>query len=125
MSAVSYRVLRSCCPLQRISTDSLPWFATLYVESFSIAAPDDFVGLSTFGGGDARSAFGFRSSGPAYWAGLFATGPTAGASHANAVNGSAESSALLARFGYQLVQTPDASLHIGVNAADMLINTDG
>ena len=29
----------------------LPWFATLYVESFSIAAPDDVVGLSTFGGG--------------------------------------------------------------------------
>jgi hypothetical protein len=29
----------------------LPWFATLYVEAFSIAAPDDLVGLSTFGGG--------------------------------------------------------------------------
>jgi hypothetical protein len=29
----------------------LPWFATLYVESFSLAAPDDLVGLSTFGGG--------------------------------------------------------------------------
>ncbi len=29
----------------------LPWFATLYVESFSIAAPDNLVGLSTFGGG--------------------------------------------------------------------------
>jgi hypothetical protein len=29
----------------------LPWFATLYAEAFSITAPDDLVGLSTFGGG--------------------------------------------------------------------------
>jgi hypothetical protein len=29
----------------------LPWFATLYVEAFSIAAPDDLTGVSTFGGG--------------------------------------------------------------------------
>ena len=29
----------------------LPWFATLYAEAFSIAAPDDVTGLSTFGGG--------------------------------------------------------------------------
>ena len=30
----------------------LPWFATLYAEAFSIAAPDNLVGLSTFGGGE-------------------------------------------------------------------------
>jgi hypothetical protein len=29
----------------------LPWFATLYAEAFSIAAPDDLEGVSTFGGG--------------------------------------------------------------------------
>jgi hypothetical protein len=29
----------------------LPWFATLYAEAFSIAAPEDLAGLSTFGGG--------------------------------------------------------------------------
>ena len=29
----------------------LPWFAALYVEAFSIAAPDNLAGLSTFGGG--------------------------------------------------------------------------
>jgi hypothetical protein len=29
----------------------LPWFAALYVEAFSIAPPDDLVGLATFGGG--------------------------------------------------------------------------
>jgi hypothetical protein len=29
----------------------LPWFATLYAEAFSLTAPDDLAGLSTFGGG--------------------------------------------------------------------------
>jgi len=29
----------------------LPWFATLYVESFSITPPDDLAGVATFGGG--------------------------------------------------------------------------
>ncbi len=29
----------------------LPWFATLYVESFSITPPDDLTGVATFGGG--------------------------------------------------------------------------
>ncbi len=29
----------------------LPWFATLYAESFSITPPDDLAGVSTFGGG--------------------------------------------------------------------------
>ena len=34
---------RCCC--------RLPWFATLYAEAFSIAAPEDPAGVSTFGGG--------------------------------------------------------------------------
>jgi len=29
----------------------LPWFATLYAEAFSITAPEDLAGVSTFGGG--------------------------------------------------------------------------
>ncbi|HTB60563.1 MAG TPA: hypothetical protein VLC06_21990 [Polyangia bacterium] len=29
----------------------LPWFATLYVESFSLTPPDDLAGVATFGGG--------------------------------------------------------------------------
>jgi hypothetical protein len=29
----------------------LPWFATLYAEAFSLTAPEDLPGVSTFGGG--------------------------------------------------------------------------
>jgi hypothetical protein len=29
----------------------LPWFATLYAEAFSLTAPEDLAGVSTFGGG--------------------------------------------------------------------------
>ncbi|HLK91021.1 MAG TPA: hypothetical protein VKZ18_14070 [Polyangia bacterium] len=29
----------------------LPWFATLYVEAFSLLPPDDLAGVATFGGG--------------------------------------------------------------------------
>jgi hypothetical protein len=29
----------------------LPWFATFYAEAFSLTAPDDLAGVSTFGGG--------------------------------------------------------------------------
>ncbi|HTY68768.1 MAG TPA: porin [Alphaproteobacteria bacterium] len=69
-----------------------------------------------FGGGDARSAFGFRSNDSRYWAGVYGTGPTAGATHASSAH---EQFAFLGRVAYQVLQDPDYSLHVGVNGLDM------
>ena len=75
------------------------------------------VVATQFGGGDARSAFGFRSNDQRYWAAVYLTGPTAGSTH----TGSAfEQTAALGRVTYQVLQDPDYSLHIGVDGADMI-----
>lgn len=68
-----------------------------------------------FGAGDNRSAFGLRSNDDRYWLGLYGTGPTSGATHTTG-----EPYAIFGRFTYQLLQGPDYSLHLGVNALQML-----
>jgi phosphate-selective porin OprO and OprP len=61
--------------------------------------------------GDARSAAGVRSNSDRYWAGIYLTGPASGAAH-----GIGEQTGAFGRFTYQLLQTPDYSLHFGVDA---------
>lgn len=82
-----------------------------------------------FGAGDYRSVADVRSYDARYWAAAFVSGPTSGAPHsapAGAVSGtslpvtsapSGEPLAFLARASYQVLQQPDYSLHVGVNAA--------
>ena len=74
------------------------------------------VVATEFGAGDARSAFGFRSNDDRYWGAFYFTGPTAGATHSGVAH---EQTAALARLGYQVLQTPEYSLHVGVNGLDM------
>lgn len=74
------------------------------------------VVATQFGGGDARSAFGVRSNDDRYWGAFYFTGPTAGATHSGVAH---EQTAALARLSYQVLQTPEYSLHLGANAADM------
>ncbi len=71
------------------------------------------VVATEFGGGDFRSALGLRSNSDRYWAGFYLTGPNSGAPHNGANNAQF---AALGRVSYQVVQTDDASLHIGINA---------
>ncbi len=66
----------------------------------------------SFGGSDARSAFGLRSYRPRYWLGAYVTGPTAGTAHTGQQNSAI---AYIGRATYQVVQTDNASLHLGVN----------
>ena len=69
-----------------------------------------------FGGGDFRSGLGARTNDQRSWAGLYLTGPLSGAPH----NGAAEGNlSLLARASTQILQSDDASLHIGVNAGHL------
>jgi phosphate-selective porin OprO/OprP len=62
--------------------------------------------------GDARSALGVRSNGSFWWAGGYATGPSAGAQHAG-TNG--QQLAGVARATINPIQTDALSLHIGVD----------
>lgn len=87
-----------------------------------------------FGGGDFRSSLGVRSNDDRYWVGAYLTGPTAGALATNgaacvsatppcipasSVSGYGPSGTGLFRAAYQLVQTKDATLHLGFNYANM------
>ena len=65
--------------------------------------------------GDNRSAFGVRSNGDRYWAGIYLTGPTSGTTHAFP-----EQYGAFGRFTYQVVQTPETTLHVGVNLEGLL-----
>ncbi len=75
------------------------------------------VVATQFGAGDFRSAFGVRSNDQRYWAAVYATGPTSGATHSNSAT---EQIAVIGRAAYQVLQAPDYSLHLGVNALDMI-----
>lgn len=90
------------------------------------------VVATEFGGGDSRTAFGVRSNNDRYWLGAYVTGPQAGAFHTDealtcTTNVSACAQTLgqgpqlsfLARGSYQIVQTEDASLHLGLDFGDL------
>ncbi len=92
------------------------------------------VVATEFGGGDFRSSLGVRSNDNRYWIGAFLTGPTAGSLAtdgaacvsatppcipAGSVSGYGPSGSGLFRAAYQLVQTKDATLHLGFNYANM------
>lgn len=85
---------------------------------------------TAFGGGDNRTALGFRSNNDRYWFGAYLTGPTTGAEHVVTTTGSAAATtgssvglgpqfAGLVRGTYQLYQNKatNASLHLGFNYA--------
>jgi phosphate-selective porin OprO/OprP len=69
-----------------------------------------------FGGGDFRSAVGMRSNNKDYFGSLYVTGPLSGAPHTGASN---NAGSVLGRFGYNVLNTPDAILHLGVNAGHL------
>lgn len=65
--------------------------------------------------GDNRSAFGVRSNNDRYWAGVYLTGPTSGTTHSFP-----EQYGAFGRFTYQVIQSSDTTLHVGVNAEGLL-----
>lgn len=69
-----------------------------------------------FGGGDFRAAAGLRSNSKDYWAGFYVTGPLSGAPHTGAAD---TAGAVLGRVGYQVVNTPDTIVHLGVNVGHL------
>jgi phosphate-selective porin OprO/OprP len=98
------------------------------------------VVATQFGGGDFRSALGARSNNNRYWIGAFLTGPNSGTLHtagascntgtaavtagtpcvtSAAMTGLGPQLSFLGRATYQVVQEKDATLHVGVNAADL------
>jgi phosphate-selective porin OprO/OprP len=76
---------------------------------------------TNFGAGDNRSAFGIRSNSDRYWAGVYVTGPVAGSAHTVAAGG--EQYGTFGRLTYQVLQGPDYSLHLGVDALGALHET--
>jgi phosphate-selective porin OprO/OprP len=56
-----------------------------------------------------------RSNNDRYWAGIYVTGPTSGTTHAFP-----EQLGAFGRFSYQVVQTSDTTLHVGVNAEGLM-----
>ncbi len=73
---------------------------------------------TSFGGADQRAAFDLISHSPRYYAGLFLTGPKAGDTHTSTTTDGVGNYAVLGRLAYQVVSTPNATLHLGVNAGD-------
>jgi phosphate-selective porin OprO and OprP len=65
--------------------------------------------------GDNRSALDVRSNDNRYWAGLYLTGPTSGATHTTG-----EQYGSFGRFTYQLLEGPDYSLHLGADVGGLL-----
>lgn len=65
-------------------------------------------------GGDSRSAFGVRSNDDRYWVGSYLTGPKVGTAHTTG-----EQVGSTFRAAYQIVQSKEASLHIGGNYAHL------
>ncbi len=61
---------------------------------------------------DFRSALGVRSNDDRYWAGVYLTGPQAGAQHTGSDQ---QQLGGTARFTYQALQGPNYSLHVGVD----------
>jgi phosphate-selective porin OprO/OprP len=64
---------------------------------------------------DFRSAAGVRSNDDRYWAGVYATGPQSGATH-----NTGEQIGAWGRATYQILQTPEYSLHLGGDAGALL-----
>jgi len=98
------------------------------------------VVATQFGGGDFRTAVDMRSNNDRYWFGAFLSGPNSGALHtagASCNTGTAAVTpgtpcvtsaqmtglgpqlAFLTRGAYQIVQEPDATLHVGFNYANL------
>ncbi len=64
---------------------------------------------------DFRSALGVRSYTERYWAGLYLTGPQSGATH-----NTGEQIGIFGRATYQVLQSPEYWLHLGVDAGALL-----
>jgi phosphate-selective porin OprO and OprP len=98
------------------------------------------VVATEFGGGDFRTALDVRSNNDRYWVGAFLTGPNSGALHTAGASCNTGTAAVIAgtpcvtsaqmtglgpqlsfltRAAYQVVQTPDATLHVGFNYANL------
>jgi phosphate-selective porin OprO and OprP len=92
------------------------------------------VVATEFGGGDFRTAAGAHSNNSRYWIGAYVTGPNSGALHTDGAScigstagtpctttpsGLGPQLSTLFRASYQIVQTPDASVHVGFNYANL------
>jgi len=82
---------------------------------------------TTYGGGDNRTAIGFRSNNEAYWLGVYLTGPTTGQLHTIGATTAATPNrigpqlSLLARATYNLYQdkATNTTIHVGFNYANL------
>ena len=68
--------------------------------------------VSNLAGDDARSALGLRSNDDRYWAGVYVTGPEAGAIHSGS---NSQQIGGTARITYQVLQGQNYSLHVGAD----------
>lgn len=97
----------------------IPWTldeATSSNDIMFLERSSSQVVATQFGGGDFRSGFGARANSNRYWASLYLTGPQSGAPHTGANVGNY---ALLSRASYQIVESENASLHLGVNVGHL------
>ncbi len=80
------------------------------------------VVATEFGSGDNRSAVGAWWNNDRAWAGVFGTGNASGNSDNGGASGKGVASqlALTGRLAYQLIQTPNATFHVGVDADALL-----
>ena len=126
-----------------VGFQDVPWTldeATSSNDTMFMERSSSQVMATEYGGGDFRSALDVRSNNDRYWVGAFLTGPNSGALHtagASCNTGTAAVTAgtpcvtsaqmtglgpqfaFLTRAAYQIVQTSDATLHVGFNYANL------
>ncbi|MDE1968825.1 MAG: porin [Alphaproteobacteria bacterium] len=96
--------------------------ATSSNDIMFLERPSSQTIATEFGSGDNRSAIGAWWNNDRAWVGVFGTGNASGNSTNGGASGKGVASqlAMTGRATYQLVQTPDATFHVGVDA-DALI----
>lgn len=128
-----------------LGIEDVPWTldeATSSNDIMFLERSSSQVVATEFGGGDFRSALGARSNNDRYWFGAFLTGPNSGALHTTGAScntgttavtpgtpcvtsaqqtGLGPQYAFLTRGSYQIVQTPEATLHLGFNYGDLFM----
>lgn len=102
-----------------IGAIDVPWTldepSSAYSMMFMERSAAQQLAVSTVGAGDKRLSIGAISHDKRYFAGAWLTGPTTGQARAFTDNiGSVPLSGLV-RGAYQVIQTPNASLHVGAN----------
>ena len=101
-----------------VGYQNVPWTldeATISTDILFLERASPSIVATNIAAGDFRSAADVRFINDRYFGGLWLTGPVSGQPH-----NTGEQFGALARFSYQILQTPDYTLHLGADVETLL-----